>query len=387
MKNKNTMSSNTPESSPSPAAYRPTIYPSKTLLIIPLSIIPLLVYSYNVIIPPIIMSIVSFLATVILIPLSSPHLVRAGLRGRDLLKPYKQLVPESLGIVPACVLIVLLFLFTPISFVQHLRTYGSTLQPQFPHNKLATYLSALLSLQTATLLGFLDDLFDIRWRYKLPIPLIASIPMLVVYFAEGGITDVVMPIPVRQYFGKVVHLGPLYYIYMAMLSTFCTNSINILAGINGIEVGQAVVIAISVVINDLLHLPLPISPNLLIYLPQWVSAWSVSALVGPTTVEQAERHLFSLYFMLPLIGASLALLFHNWYPARVFPGDTYCYFAGMAFAIVGVLAHFSKTLLLFFIPQIFNFLFSTPQLFGLVPCPRHRVPRCVNKHERSSANK
>lgn len=187
-----------------------------------------------------------------------------------------------------------------------------------------------------------------------------------------------------------------------MLSTFCTNSINILAGINGIEVGQAVVIAISVVINDLLHLPLPISPNLLMYLPQWVNDWSVSALVGPTTVEQAERHLFSLYFMLPLIGASLALLFHNWlvklsilwlsynsfrYPARVFPGDTYCYFAGMAFAIVGVLAHFSKTLLLFFIPQIFNFLFSTPQLFGLVPCPRHRVPRCVNKHERSSANK
>jgi len=31
-------------------------------------------------------------------------------------------------------------------------------------------------------------------------------------------------------------------------------------------------------------------------------------------------------------------------------------------------------LLLFFIPQIFNFLLSCPQLFGLVPCPRHRVP-------------
>ncbi|TIB88830.1 acid phosphatase/Vanadium-dependent haloperoxidase [Wallemia mellicola] len=132
--------------------------------------------------------------------------------------------------------------------------------------------------------------------------------MLVVYFAEGGITDVVMPIPARQYFGKVVHLGPLYYLYMAMLSTFCTNSINILA------------------------------------------------------------------------GASLALLFHNWYPARVFPGDTFCYFAGMAFAIVGVLAHFSKTLLLFFIPQIFNFVFSTPQLFGLVPCPRHRVPRYIHEN-------
>ena len=37
---------------------------------------------------------------------------------------------------------------------------------------------------------------------------------------------------------------------------------------------------------------------------------------------------------------------------QVFVGDTYCYFAGMSFAVVGVLGHFSKTLLLFFIPQV-----------------------------------
>lgn len=47
----------------------------------------------------------------------------------------------------------------------------------------------------------------------------------------------------------------------------------------------------------------------------------------------------------------------------------------MAFSVVGIQAHFSKTLLLFFLPQIFNFVLSCPQLFGLVPCPRHRVPR------------
>ena len=43
---------------------------------------------------------------------------------------------------------------------------------------------------------------------------------------------------------------------------------------------------------------------------------------------------------------------------------------------MGILGHFSKTLLLFFIPQIFNFLISLPQmlrLFGLT-CPRHRLP-------------
>lgn len=27
-----------------------------------------------------------------------------------------------------------------------------------------------------------------------------------------------------------------------------------------------------------------------------------------------------------------------------------------------------------FIPQILNFLYSLPQLFGFVPCPRHRLP-------------
>jgi len=47
----------------------------------------------------------------------------------------------------------------------------------------------------------------------------------------------------------------------------------------------------------------------------------------------------------------------------------------MTFAVVAILGHFSKTLLLFFIPQVFNFLYSLPQLFHLVPCPRHRLPK------------
>jgi len=79
--------------------------------------------------------------------------------------------------------------------------------------------------------------------------------------------------------------------------------------------------------------------------------------------------------MLPLLGVCLGFMYHNWYPARAFPGDTLCYVTGMAFSVVGIQGHFSKTLLLFFLPQIFNFVLSCPQLFGLVPCPRHRVPR------------
>lgn len=69
------------------------------------------------------------------------------------------------------------------------------------------YLSAVLCLLTATLLGFLDDTFDIRWRYKIPIPIIASIPLLMVYFAEGGNTHVVVPKPVRVVLGDTLDLG------------------------------------------------------------------------------------------------------------------------------------------------------------------------------------
>jgi UDP-N-acetylglucosamine--dolichyl-phosphate N-acetylglucosaminephosphotransferase len=201
------------------------------------------------------------------------------------------------------------------------------------------------------ILGIGDDLFDIRWRHKFFIPAFASIPILIVYFVDFGVTQIVLPKGLQPYLGRLFDLGPLYYIYMASVAIFCPNSINILAGINGIEVSQCLVIAFLLVFNDCLYLLVPY-PH-------------------PAT----DSHLFSLYMILPFIGVSLALWWHNWYPARVFVGDTYCYFAGMVFAVVGILGHFSKTLLLLFVPQIFNFLYSAPQLFRLVPCPRHRLPR------------
>lgn len=166
-------------------------------------------------------------------------------------------------------------------------------------------------------------------------------------------TKVVVPLPLQRYIGQLVDLGWLYYAYMAAIAIFCPNSINILAGINGIEVAQSLVIALLLLTNDALYLaPMTTYPH-------------------PAT----DSHLFSIYFLLPFVGVSLALLLQNWYPAKVFVGDTYCYFAGMVFAIVGILGHFSKTLLLLFVPQILNFVYSAPQLFHVIPCPRHRLPR------------
>lgn len=219
--------------------------------------------------------------------------------------------------------------------------------------QLASYLSGLLSLQSIVILGIGDDLLDIRWRHKVLIPAFAAIPMLIVYFVDFGVTHVVVPVPLQRYMGDFVDLGWLYYVYMAAVAIFCPNAINMLAGINGIEVAQSLVIAVLLLCNDAMYLA-PMTPH-----------------PHPAT----DSHLFSMYFLLPFVGVSMALLYHNWYPSKVFVGDTYCYFAGMVFAVVGILGHFSKTLLLLFVPQIFNFLYSTPQLFKLIPCPRHRLPK------------
>ncbi len=38
---------------------------------------------------------------------------------------------------------------------------------------------------------------------------------------------------------------------MGMLTVFCTNSINIYAGVNGLEVGQSLIIACSIMLHNL----------------------------------------------------------------------------------------------------------------------------------------
>jgi UDP-N-acetylglucosamine--dolichyl-phosphate N-acetylglucosaminephosphotransferase len=147
--------------------------------------------------------------------------------------------------------------------------------------------------------------------------------------------------------------GFFYYCFMSALCTFSTNAINILAGMNGIEGSQTLVISLSIMINDI---------------------YQIFTTPYHTT---KEAHLLSLYFILPLIGITIGYLMHNWYPARAFGGDTFAYFSGMIIAVTAIQSHFTKTVLLFMIPQIFNFLYSCPQLFKFVPCPRHRMPKYI----------
>ncbi|EDV32068.1 uncharacterized protein Dana_GF14223 [Drosophila ananassae] len=291
-----------------------------------------------------------------MIPRFRDMFIKANLFGNDLCKKDKPQVPESFGVLIGCVYLVSLFLFIPIPFAfdEAAATDAVTggKPDTFPHDKFVELIAALLSICCMIFLGFADDVLDLRWRHKLLLPTIATLPLLMVYYVNYNSTTIIMPNFARDLIGTSLNIGVLYYIFMGMLAVFCTNAINILAGINGLEVGQSVIIAGSILIFNCIELYLG---------------------------HQVESHIFSIYLMLPFAATTLALWKFNKYPSQVFVGDTYCYFAGMTFAVVGILGHFSKTLLLFFLPQVLNFLYSTPQLFHFVPCPRHRLPKYDSK--------
>jgi len=306
------------------------------------------------------MGIFGCISTDRLIPSIKEYTLRRGICGKDLGKRGTDLadtpIPEALGIVPGAIFLICL-IFCLVGY--------TTSHP----SKLLDVSSALLSICFMLFLGFTDDVLDWPWRVKLILPTVASLPLLCCY---NGSTSIVVPIPFRsllvqnqdmtaigklvQWFveidvlsnGSFVDVGYFYFLYMGLLAVFCTNAINIYAGINGLEAGQSYVIGCAILLHNFIEIN------------------------SQSPVH--DNHLFSAMIMISFVGVTLGLLKHNWYPASIFVGDTFCYFAGMTFAVVGILGHFSKTLLLFFIPQIINFVWSIPQLLKIVPCPRHRLP-------------
>lgn len=72
---------------------------------------------------------------------------------------------------------------------------------------------------------------------------------------------------------------------MGMLVVFCSNAINILAGINGLETGQSLIIAVSIIIFNFIEMFQDLDNRL--------------------------EHEFSLHILLPYFATSFALWTFN----------------------------------------------------------------------------
>lgn len=279
------------------------------------------------------------------IPFLIPMHIKAGMNGKDIYlrgtPEFDRLLPECLGLGVA--VIYLCHLICMFGYAQ--LTGGSVL---------AGWITPLFAyVISGVFLGYVDDVLELRWRDKLIYPFIFSVLLIVHY---QGSTAVHLPAFLARVLPFAsIELGPLFFLYLILLSIFSVNSINIYAGVSGLESGQSLIIGLSLMLENL---------------------------VCMARGHEYEANFASLVFLGPFCAASLALLRWNRVEAKTFVGDTYCYFAGSVFVACAIIGKFPIKIMLFFIPQLFNFLLSIPQLIGIVHCPRHRLPTMDLKTKR-----
>lgn len=149
----------------------------------------------------------------------------------------------------------------------------------------------------------------IRRRYRILLIVIAAIPLMVINAGSGSIN-----IPLVDGL-NLSWVYPLFLIPLGIVGA--TATFNFLAGFNGLEAGQGVIIltALSAV--------------------AFLTGTSWLALIG-----------------LIMVVCLLAFLIFNFFPAKVFPGDALTYPVGALIAIMAILGNFEKIAVFFFIPYI-----------------------------------
>jgi UDP-N-acetylglucosamine--dolichyl-phosphate N-acetylglucosaminephosphotransferase len=288
-----------------------------------------------------IVCLIGFFITIILVPLVAKQHLKMNLFGYDINKKglYKGdvKIPEAMGLVAGGV-----FLAIFVSF----ETYLNLQDFKYKTNN-HKFWSSFFTIAFSLGLGYIDDIKNLSWKLKIFLP---GFPGLVLLMTYTGSTTIVIPKILQSIFSfePLYNLGWIYKVCILLITIFCFNSINIYAGINGLEVGQSIIITMAVLIHNVIQITNNIAPH---------------------------AHMFSICMMHPFLATSLGLLIFNWHPASIFVGDTYTYFAGTTLVVAGIHGHFWTTMIFFFIPQLLNFLYSLPQLFKIVPCPRHRLPQ------------
>ena len=247
----------------------------------------------------------SFLVTFLLTPLwirAAPH---AGLVGRDMNKHDKPTVAE-IGGIPLVA-----------GFTSGVLTYIAISTFYFKQNGfLVLILAALLTVLSITIIGIVDDI--LRWKIGLKqwqkplLTLPAALPVMAV---NAGQSSMILP------FIGSVDLGIIYPLLIIPIGVAgAANGFNMLAGYNGLEAGMGAIILTTM----------------------GLVAWKT----GETWVTMLA---FSMVFAL------IAFLRYNWYPAKVFPGDTMTYSVGALIASVAIFGNMEKIAVLLFIPYILDF--------------------------------
>ncbi len=189
-----------------------------------------------------------------------------------------------------------------------------------PVQQLPFLLAGLLAVCLVSMIGIIEDFLPVRQLWRMFLPVFAALPLIFI-----GAGNPVMTLP---FFGEV-NFGLFYFIILVPVGVIAaSNLVNLLAGFNGIEAGTGAVIA--------------------------AALFSIAYMRG----EQEAAFLAAA-----LLGVCLAFLFFNWFPARIFPGNSGTYLVGGAVAATVIIGNMEKAGVIVLAPQIIEFFFKATNWF------------------------
>ena len=252
--------------------------------------------------------VISFSLSFLTLPFWIKKAKGVGLIWEDMNKPgFPKNVAGSGGII-----VVLAFVIGVLYYIA-VRTFIIK-EPNGISLEIFALLSVVLILMVV---GIIDDLLG--WRNKglskrsrILLALIASIPLVVI---NAGSSTMNFP-----FLGEV-NLGilyPLLFIPIGILGA--TTTYNFLAGFNGLEAGQGILIL-----------------TFLSYVA-YITGSPWLSVVG-----------------LIMVAALFGFLYYNRYPAKIFPGDSLTWTIGALIAGMAILGNFEKIAVFIFMPYIIEF--------------------------------
>lgn len=249
--------------------------------------------------------VISFLLTFFTMPFWIRKAKGVGLVWEDMNKPgYPKNVAGSGGII-----VVMAFVMGVLYYIA-VRTFI-----QNDGNGISLEIFALLSvILILTFVGIIDDILGwkkkgLSKRARILLAFASSIPLVVI---NAGNSIVDLPIL------GVLNFGVLYPLIIIPIGIAgATTTYNFLAGFNGLEAGQGIIIL-----------------SFLSYVA-YITGFHWLSLVG-----------------LIMVAALIAFLYYNWYPAKVFPGDSLTWTIGALIATMAILGNFEKIAIFVFIPYI-----------------------------------
>ena len=246
---------------------------------------------------------VSFLTTLLVTPRVIRYCLSIGLVGRDVHKKDKAEVAESGGIA-----VLVGFLTGAFAFVSILVFRG------VEKASVVDFLAATIAILLSFVIGFIDDVSSISGRkfglkqWEKPVlTFFSAFPLVAV---KSGVSKLCLPVV------GAVDIGLLYPLLVVPVAIMgASNATNMLAGLNGLEAGLGAITLIAIALYSLLN-----------------------------------GKLFSASLALIFAFSLIAFLKYNFYPARIFPGDSLTYMIGCCIACCAIIGNIEKFCVVCFLP-------------------------------------